>query len=209
MTNLMVDLSNNNFGGDPKKVASVDFGVFKQKAGGVGCGIKLTQGSAFVDDCHTALRAAAQAHGLWTLFYHFADGDSPKVEAEHFLANLPHFNVHDRRFYLDFEKTNLPANWAREFNHVVVNATGVIPGFYSYSALIANLHLTVPIGDGLWLANYNRDNGKEYPASPPPGWAKIVAHQFTSNARVAGIPFPCDMSHVLLPNALLIPIPGV
>lgn len=204
MSLLMVDLSNNNFGGDPTKVKTVDFGRMKQEHGAEYAAIKLTEGSGFTDTCGPTVRHAAQAAGIYTLFYHFADGDSPTLEADHFCAHFIKTNLKDRRPYLDFENPKLPATWAREFNQRVLKNIGIIPGFYSYSALIDGLKVTEPIGDGLWIANYNRNDGHEYPVAKPPGWKTIVAHQFTSRATVVGCPFPVDLSNVVLPNALLI-----
>lgn len=205
MSLLMIDLSNNNFGGDPSKVKTVDFARMKAEHGAEYCGIKLTEGSTFVDSCGPTVRHQAQNAGINTLFYHFADGDSASLEADHFSAHFIKTNMKDRRPYLDFENAKLPESWAREFNQRVLHNIGIIPGFYSYSALIAAMKPSQPIGDGLWVANYNRNDGKPYPVVPPPGWKSIVAHQFTSHATVVGVPFPVDLSNVVLPNALLIP----
>lgn len=205
MTYLMIDLSNNNFGGDPRKVSSVKWSVLKEDHGAQEVAIKLTEGVTYNDPCAATIRHQAQRAGLRTCFYHFAHGDAPAAEADHFCAHLPYINALDDRCQLDFENPKLPETWAREFNQRVKHNIGVIPGLYSYSALLNALKAKTPIGDGLWIANYGRNDGKEHPVAVPPPWAMIVAHQFTSRATVVGVPFPVDLSHVLRPNVLRLP----
>jgi hypothetical protein len=52
-----------------------------------------------------------------------------------------------------------------------------------------------PIGAGLWLASYARNDGTDHGAAVPPPWRSYVAHQFSSNCLVSGCGGRVDLSH--------------
>jgi lysozyme len=193
---LVVDLSNNNAG-------PVDF--VRVRAHGVGgVYLKCTEGVTFADRFFADWRRQAQVAGLRTGAYHFArpDNNGPEAEAEWFVAHLPKLTAKDWRPCLDFETHPADADWARTFNQAVHAAIDVLPLFYTYWSFAAELHANTPIGAGLWLAAYGRNNGAEHPTVVPSPWKSSVGHQFTSNARVAGIPGRVDLSNFTRPEAL-------
>jgi GH25 family lysozyme M1 (1,4-beta-N-acetylmuramidase) len=172
---LIIDLSNVN--------GHVDWRAVK-RAGIQAAYLKATEGVTFNDSLYSHHRETAEANGIPTGAYHFArpDRNQALAEAEHFAAIVGHIAEGELRPALDMEQA--------------VDRLGVGPLFYSYPAFVtANVHPSKPIGYGLWLAAYDRNDGTEHPYTVPAPWKKAVAHQFTSKARVAGVPGFVDLSH--------------
>lgn len=193
---LVVDLSNNNAG-------PIDFKRL-QLSGVGGVYLKCTEGISFADRFFVDWRLQAQAAGLRTGAYHFArpDRNSAEAEAEWFLQHLPELSGKDWRPCLDFEVHPADAEWARTFNRTVHAKINLSPLLYTYSAFAAELKLTKTVGAGLWLASYARNDGQEHAYAVPAPWKSVVGHQFTSNARVAGVPGRVDLSNFTRPGAL-------
>lgn len=209
---LFVDVSNNQGIVDWRSVAR--YGV-------EGAWVKATEGISYNDSLFTRNRAESQKHGIRFGAYHFArpdlHPDDPEAEAKHFCALVGKVGRRDLRPVLDFEthgayRTDAGERltaWARRFNKVVWKKLGVLPLFYSYPAFIQGLEAHQPIGAGLWLASYGRDDGKQHPYSVPAPWKKAVAHQFTSRGRIPGVPGSCDLSSVFkLRPVLAHPVKG-
>lgn len=193
MTNLLIDLSSNN--------GSVD--LYAAARDGIsGAFLKATEGTTYVNPYFASQRATNS--GLRVGAYHYARPDRnpyrPEAEAEHFCRVIGKLGRRDLRPVLDLEvwgddlSPEQMVSWARKFNRVVRKRFGVWPIFYSYPYFINRLSADIPIGNGLWLASYGRNDGKEYPYGVPAPWQKIVAHQFTSRGRVAGVRGDCDVS---------------
>lgn len=189
---LLIDLSSNQ--------GSVDFARIK-KAGVTGAWLKASEGRTWNDPVWASRARQARAAGLRVGGYHFArpDLNSPESEAQHFARVLGTIRRRDLRPVLDFEQaTSLAPSeleaWARAFNHAFRFRTGLYPIFYSYPAYVAHMRPSKPIGAGLWLASYSRNDGKEHPFQIPAPWRKTVAHQFSSNCTVAGVPGRVDLS---------------
>jgi GH25 family lysozyme M1 (1,4-beta-N-acetylmuramidase) len=85
--------------------------------------------------------------------------------------------------------------WARAFNHAVHAELGVFPLFYSYASYIAAMRPAKPIGTGLWLASYGRNDGRDHGAAVPKPWRHYLLHQFSSRCRVQGCAGLVDLSH--------------
>lgn len=208
MSVLVIDVSNVN--------GNVDFTAIK-RAGIPAAFMKATEGLSFNDGRFAGFRKAAAAAGVRIGAYHFARPDrqpySPEQEADHFCKVVGTVGRTDLRPVLDFEvnAAHLTAaekiDWARKFNQRVKKRLGQIPIFYSYAALIHELAdafpFEKPIGNGLWLAAYGRNDGTPYPVMTPPPWKKVVAHQFTSRGRLAGHVGTVDYSQAPSLNALL------
>lgn len=205
MSAPIVDLSNNNQGLiDWHKLAGHHLGVreLEVSVGGVGGIIhKLTEGVGFVDAKCAVRRALAKTHGIPFGLYHFAHlNENPVAQARHFLdCTLNGVHVGARgcpHLYVDVE-TGDPATaavWTRAFNREVHDQTGVWPVFYSYRDYIDRMRLDRPLGGGLWLADYGRNNGRIHAVQPPHPWKTVRLHQFTSNGRMRGIPGLVDLS---------------
>ena len=56
--------------------------------------------------------------------------------------------------------------------------------FYSSSDFIRQMGLEEPLGYGLWLANYYRNDGTRYSYKTPYPWKRAVLHQYTSQGKV-------------------------
>lgn len=162
--------------------------------------MKASEGTTWTDPDFHKNRKAANAAKVRIGAYHFAGGGEPGPEALHFLSVVDKIGDHDLKPVLDLEtnpsgfSASRLVSWAREFNQTVQKHTGVIPMFYSYSAFIEDMTPTKPIGNGLWLAAYGRNDGLEHPVAVPSPWKSYVAHQFTSQGKVPGINGNVDIS---------------
>lgn len=189
---LAIDVSNVNGAVDWKKVA----------ASGIHAAfVKATEGATFDDSRFPAHRIAAAHAGVHVGAYHFArpDRNDPVTEARHFVRAVGKIGVSELRPVLDFETPAhlTPAQmvaWARKWMQEVERLTGVWPLFYSYPAMIEGLHADRVIGDGLWLASYGVNDGKEHPFVVPKPFKRAFAHQFTSNGHVPGVSGAVDVS---------------
>jgi len=187
----IIDVSDNN--------GAVDFGEVA-RAGIAAVWVKATEGRTFAAETYEHNLRSARAAGLAVGAYHFArpDHNAPEDEARHFLSFLS-LNAGDLRPALDFETaSNLSAaeqvQWARDYNHVVFEEVRRWPVFYSFKSFIEGLGATTPIGGGLWLADYGRNDGAEHAVAPPRPWRRILAHQYTSNGSIPGVHGRCDVS---------------
>lgn len=161
--------------------------------------IKATQGDSWVDPRFEENRRGAEAVGLRVGFYHFAEpnGANYSAQAAHHAKVIGSYRRRELRSALDLETGN-PSRveaFARGFNQELKRELGLIPLFYSYAAFIESMRLSKPIGAGLWLASYGRDDGADHGATPPKPWHKFVAHQFSSHGSAAGISGAVDVSH--------------
>lgn len=161
--------------------------------------LKATEGVHWNDPDFDKNRIAANAAGVHVGAYHFADFGDPVAEAAHFCNVVKTVGKHDLRPVLDMEKKPVPAGvnpvlWARKFNMTVAEKLGAIPMFYSYAPYIEAMKPNYPIGDGLWIAAYGRNDGKEYPVFTPIPWKRYTAHQFTSRGKIAGVKGFVDVS---------------
>jgi lysozyme len=192
VTVTVLDVSNWN--------AEVDFERVRA-AGIAAVYLKASEGRSFSDRSFAARRAAARAAGLHVGAYHFArpGTNPPHVEAEHFLRVVGELDARDLRPALDFEVAGGLAvarvEWARAWNRAVRGELGAWPLFYSYPALVEALAPERPIGGGLWLASFGRNDGVEHPFRVPAPWRRALLHQFSSECRVAGCSGRVDLSH--------------
>lgn len=187
---LIADISNNQQAVNLGHLAAAGVGAIYHKA---------TEGTSFVDPDFQTRRAAA--HNLQLPFgaYHFAHPQNdPIVEASHFCKAVGQLGHRDLRPALDLE-TGDPAhafNFAVKFNNAVHTHLGVWPLFYSYPDYIARARFPRAIGDGLWLASYSRNDGRDHPFMVPQPWQHALVHQFTSVGKLNGVPFHVDLSHI-------------
>jgi lysozyme len=191
---LVVDLSNNN----ERQVPADAFQRVTQHVHGLY--LKATEGANFVDRDYGRWRALAHNAGIYVGAYHFArPGHNPgdhgaEQEAKHFLGVIGELGDRDLKPALDLEVEEISTvtAWARRFCQTVHQALGRY--FYSYPYYIEHLHAETPIGDGLWLASFGRNDGKEHPYVAPKPWHKVQLHQFSSRATVAGLVGTVDLS---------------
>jgi lysozyme len=176
--------------------------------------LKATQGAAWTDPAFARNRAAAAAAGLRVGAYAFVepDGASPEAQAAHFANVVGALGRRELRPVQDLETGNprVTEAFARAFTQALVRELGVTPLLYSYSAYLAGMRLARPIGGGLWLASYGRNDGTDHGATVPRPWRSWVAHQYSSAGSIAGIPGRVDLSHAPRLRPLLAhPITGL
>jgi len=167
--------------------------------------LKATEGKTYTDPTFASHYTKAQEAGVPVGAYHYArpDHNTAKAEAEHFL-NVLKLTHGDLKPVLDFETKGSPLDesWARAFNKIVYAHTHVWPLFYSYSYFIHNLNASFPIGGGLWLADYGKNDGKEHSYTTPFPWKKTLVHQYTSNGIVRGVSGRVDLSKAVSLKAI-------
>lgn len=201
--NRYIDISSNNR-------HPIDFK--RVKASGIdGVWIKATEGNNYTNPFCKGDATAARKAGLRVGFYHFARPDKflAREEAVRFVRvvrDAGGIKRRDLRPALDMEHGTPHSSytdWCRAWNKIVTDSLGVGPLFYSYSSYINGMHPTVPIGYGLWLADYSSNNGAEHPTSAPWPWKKYVAHQYTSRGTVAGVAGLVDVSNAPVKRRVL------
>ena len=187
----VVDISNVNGAVDWNRLAR--YGV-------QGAYLKLSEGVTFDDADSYAHAGHARAAGLKFGYYHFAhpENNSAEAEVEHVLRRLGHGPKPDLRLVLDFEQGTAQASygeWAHAFSQAIGARVGHFPIFYSYGPYVQGMRLAKPVGSGLWLAAYGRNDGQEHPYDVPAPWKRVLMHQFSSNCRVGGCEHVVDLSH--------------
>lgn len=176
--------------------------------------VKATQGAGFVDPRFEANRREAEALGIRLGAYAYVEpgASSPEAQAALLARVVGKLRRRELRPVQDLEigGERGAEEFARAFDREAVRRLGVAPLFYSYSAFIAALRLSKPIGGGLWLASYGRNDGRDYGADIPRPWKHWVAHQFTSKGHAPGIAGAVDLSHAPRLRPLLAhPITGL
>jgi len=140
--------------------------------------MKATQGSSYVDPTFQDRHAAAQAAGLLTGSYHFADGSNPVVQVEHWLQTAQFFNQKEA-YEFDWEDNGMNTMTyagACAFVAEFFKRMGRYPLIYGSNFLREKIPAT---GDSilfecpLSLASYNTN-----PVIPR-GWSKYTLWQYT------------------------------
>lgn len=172
--------------------------------------VKATEGATWSDPMYSRNMREARRAGVKPGSYHYArpDNNSPAAEVAHFLKTMILTNgvyvwQGDPLPALDFEAPEAQhmgaatlSAWAHEFLTILAANIHCPPLFYSYPAYIQGA-----LGGGsdslrkwpLWLAAYGPNDGAAHPVTPPAGFLNTVAHQYTSQGRVAGR-YPIDMN---------------
>lgn len=166
--------------------------------------VKATQGTGTVDPAHADNVAGARAAGLLVGHYHYAgNGDAgmgtPAGEAALFLAHADH--QPGELLVLDYEPARPPIDpdgWCADFLEYVRAATGVQPLIYmnESTARARPWSRVLSLGTGLWAARYGPNDGQVPNVSLQLGTfaARLVAWQYTSAGRLAGVPGLVDLS---------------
>jgi lysozyme len=175
-----------------------------------GAWLKASEGLTFNDHLYPARQRLAEhrhyRHGAYP--YAHPESHSPLAEAQHFAAVVDSAGGIGRRdlnVALDLEAPNALQHlsghelgqWARDWNHEVRRRLklAVFPLLYSYPAYIAYINPSTPIGGGLWLASFARNDGTDHGTSVPHPWRHYAAHQFSSRCSLTGCSGHVDLSH--------------
>lgn len=169
--------------------------------------VKATEGRSFIDGQFVRNMREARKRGIPIGAYHYArpDNNRPRDEVDHFLRVIGKPWDGDLLPVLDFEHpSGLSASayqeWALAWLEEVEKRLGVRPIFYSYPSYMAHAMGGARRlrGYPLWLADYGRNDGERHALGSISrsfvGNFELVAHQFTSNGRVAGEP-RIDLNH--------------
>jgi len=170
------------------------------KQDGIGLAfVKATQGIGYVDPHFAANRAHAEAVGIRVGAYAYVEPGkaSPEAQAARFVQVVGKLRRRELRPVQDLESGGTAGveAFARAFSRAVTIALGCTPLLYSYPDFLAELKLARPIGGGLWLASYGRNDGADHGADVPKPWRGWVAHQYTSRGHASGIAGEVDLSH--------------
>jgi lysozyme len=165
-----------------------------------GCGIKATEGQSFLDPEYHRHAAGARSAGVKFTPYHFArpDHNSPSEEVTHFLSV-----IHETPLIptLDIEvstRVNVD-QWVHEFCQIMRKRGSKTPIIYTYSGYLS--HFTRARGNGLWIANYNRNDGRLHPIGSPAPWKTFRLHQYTSEGRTPYVDGHVDLSVIRIPQS--------
>lgn len=205
----MLDLSSNNGNVDFDRVYAhakpTQRRVYVKRSG------DETSDHQYLNPTWAGYRRDALKAGFLVGGYHYATTRvTPSESVSFFLSNLGRLDLaRSLRPAVDFEDgTPSPdkGRWILEWQRLFANRLGYPAVFYSYPAYIQGLALPGKAGRWpLWLASYGRNDGREYPYQIPAPWKTVAAHQYSSQARVAGIDGLVDISHVFNGRPLSIP----
>lgn len=177
---------------------SVNWARVKQDGIGLAY-VKATQGDGYTDPTFEPNRREAEALGIRIGAYAYVTPGkaSPEAQAAHLAKVVGTLRRRELRPAQDLETGGTAGveAFARAFSKAVARELGCTPLLYSYPAFLSSLRLTRPIGGGLWLASYGRNDGADHGADVPKPWKHWVAHQFTSQGHAPGIAGSVDISH--------------
>lgn len=131
--------------------------------------VKVTQNTGFVNTVWRAQAQGALDTGKKLGLYHYAGGNNPTAEANHFINHARPY-VGRAVLVLDWESYQNSAwgngNWVREFAQRIHDLTGVWPMVYVQASGIWQIPSDVRAKCGLWVAQYasNAATGWRRPA---------------------------------------------
>ncbi|MGE8691825.1 GH25 family lysozyme [Bifidobacterium bifidum] len=159
--------------------------------------VKVTQNTGFVNTVWRAQAQGALDTGKKLGLYHYAGGNNPTAEANHFINHARSY-VGRAVLVLDWESYQNSAwgngNWVREFIQRIHTLTGVWPMVYVQASAIWQIPSDV---------RQVRIVGAQYASNAATGWQtrpwKYGAYgeamrQYTSNGRLPGYNGPLDLN---------------
>lgn len=158
------------------------------------CIVKATEGVNYVNPyCDGAISQCKAGDKLWG-FYHFANENDPKLEAEYFIANCANY-FGDGIPVLDWEG-NQSVSWVNTFVNFIHNETGIWPWIYGNPWRFRGE--TVELNCARWLAQYplfTRPTLDIDPGETPQVPGLVAAWQFASDGQVSGYDGNLDLNH--------------
>lgn len=131
----------------------------------------------------------------WFYHYSYPNHNRPDHEADHFVATVGQLKEGEA-LVLDMEEAGSHiVDWSLTFLKRVEDKTGVKPLIYMNSNFLNsyNWQPVVDNGNGLWLANFGRNNGKPGKEPGVKHWSFYAIWQYTSRGSAAGIS-PLDLN---------------
>lgn len=153
--------------------------------------MKATEGLYFVDSfCDSWVQQAMSKNIKWG-FYHYANANSPELEAEYFVNNTKNY-FNKGIPILDIEDIEIDdwGDYADRFTKKVHELTGVWPMVYCSAGYLRCFeNYDVSTNCGLWCAGYPYPAtdwvNEDFPYSCYP-WEFVAIWQFTSNLILEG-----------------------
>ena len=153
---------------------------------------------------------AAKAAGIRVGGYHFLTtgipSSTPKEEAEFFLSRLQ-LAPGDLLPACDFEQEPPDATQALAFLRLVQQRLGIKPILYVGSNFLDRALSGATSAETqalrrfpLWFADYGPDDGNNHGVRHDTHGFKVVAHQFTSKGKIAGVKSPTDLDKLIAPT---------
>lgn len=161
------------------------------------CIIKATQGTGYTWGKHSEWAHAVLDSGRLLGFYHYAGGENPSAEADHFVDEVREF-VGSAVLVLDYESEQNGAygnggdgDWVAEFRQRVHDLTGVWPLLYCSASIIGWFGLE---GSDLWVAQYADMDDTGWQDNPwNEGAYDCAIRQYTSCGHVGGYDAGLDL----------------
>lgn len=179
-----IDISNWQAGLDADAVfPNVDFVI-----------CKATEGIDFVDGYCDSWVQWCRAHGKPWGFYHFANVNSPAMEATHFINNTSNY-FGEGVPVLDWEGDQ-SVDWVNEFVKIVHDQTGIWPWIYA-NPWRFNQGGVEP-NCMRWIASYPdvlRPGLDFDPGEPPETDGLVGCWQYASDGQVPAYPGNLDVNH--------------
>lgn len=160
--------------------------------------VKVTQNTGFVNTVWRAQAQGALDTGKKLGLYHYAGGNNPTAEANHFINHARPY-VGRAVLVLDWESYQNSAwgngNWVREFVQRIHDLTGVWPMVYVQASGIWQIPSDVRAKCGLWVAQYASNAATRWQTRPwKYGAYGEAMRQYTSNGRLPGYNGPLDLN---------------
>lgn len=129
----------------------------------------------------------AKKKGLQLGVYFFPlTESSDAVTSAKWCVNQVKGYLHEAVFFLDWEATQgndvSKTWWALEWLKTFEKEAGVKPNIYMNTSTVNSFNWTdvAKNDNGLWLADYGRNDGNDYGVPDIPYWQIVMAHQYTS-----------------------------
>ena len=155
------------------------------------------------------LKAAKQA-GIRVGGYHYLTtgipSSTPEEEAAFFLSRLKLVKG-DLLPACDFEQNPPDATQAVTFLKLVEEHIGTRPILYTFPDYLSRAlasatpaEITALKRYPLWFADYNKNDGTDHGITHDTHGFKVIAHQFTSKGKIAGVKSPTDLNELKAPS---------
>ena len=152
---------------------------------------KATEGVGYTDNCCDKFYQQAKSLGKKLGVYHYARpdlGNTAIAEADYFLKETTGYHK-EAILVLDWEAGDLGnVSWAKQWLDRVYEKTGVKPMIYM-SASPANSYDWSSVANadyGIWVADYDSNNGVPNTKPNAKDWSFIAMWQYTSKGRLNG-----------------------
>lgn len=158
---------------------------------------KCTESTTYKDPTHETNKAEARKKGILVGSYHFARGTNAIKEARYFVEKVGDIQQGEL-LALDWEISHPAAvNWCLQWLKEVERLVGFKPLIYLNSSTAKSLDWSPVINGnfGLWIANYNINNGTRHENPPIGKWPFFAIHQYTSKGKVDGIVGNVDQNY--------------